>query len=55
MRVRFWVMFIGTLLLVFGLVGVINEVFNLNIDIPWWSLIAIIIAIWILSHAFKKG
>lgn len=54
MRISFWALLIGGLLLIFGIVGVANELFQMNINIPWWPIVALILAIWILSNAFKK-
>jgi hypothetical protein len=54
LRVSFWALLIGSLLLVFGITSLANDVFHMNINIPWFPLILIIIAIWILSHALKK-
>ncbi len=54
MRIGFWSFLIGVLLLIFGIVGVANEVFQMHINIPWWPIIALLLAIWILSRAFKK-
>jgi len=54
MRISFWSFLIGTLLLIFGIVGIANEVFQMHINIPWWPIIALLLAIWILSRAFRK-
>jgi len=54
MRIGFWSFLIGILLLIFGIVGVANEVFQMHINIPWWPIIALLLAIWILSRAFRK-
>ncbi len=54
MRVSFWPLLLGVLLLVFGVVGVANDIFKLRIAIPWTPMIAVIIGIWILTHAFKR-
>jgi uncharacterized membrane protein YdcZ (DUF606 family) len=54
MRISFWSFLIGTLLLIFGIVGVANEAFQMHINIPWWPIIALLLAIWILSRAFRK-
>jgi hypothetical protein len=54
MRISFWSFLIGTLLLIFGIVGIANEVFQMRINIPWWPIIALLLAIWILSRVFRK-
>jgi uncharacterized membrane protein YdcZ (DUF606 family) len=54
MRISFWSFLIGTLLLIFGIVGIANEVFQMHINIPWWPIIALLLAIWFLSRAFRK-
>ena len=55
MRISFWAFLIGTLLLIFGIVGVANELFHMDINIPWWPILALLLAVWILSHAFKES
>jgi phosphate/sulfate permease len=54
MKISFWAFLIGALLLIFGVVGIANELYGMNINIPWWPIIALILAIWFLSRAFKK-
>lgn len=54
MRVHFWPLLIGGLILIFGLVGIANEVGDFNIDVPWISIIVILIGIWVLSKTFER-
>lgn len=54
MKIHFWAFLIGILLLIFGAVGIANEVFQMNIDVPWWPIIGILIGVWILSRAFRE-
>jgi hypothetical protein len=54
LKVSFWPLLIGLLLLIFGIAGLAKELGGIEINVPWWPIIALIIAIWILSHAFKR-
>jgi len=53
-RIHFWPLLIGGLILIFGLVGIANEVGGLSIDVPWISIIVILTGIWVLSKAFER-
>ena len=54
MRVHFWPLLIGVLVLIWGIVTLLGELFNIHLPVSWWALVAIIIGIWILSHAVRK-
>lgn len=54
MRVHFWSLLVGGLILIFGLVGIANEAGGFNIDVPWISIIVILVGIWVLSKAFER-
>ena len=54
MRIHFWPLLIGGLILIFGLVGIANEVGGLSIDVPWISIIVILTGIWVLSKTFER-
>jgi len=53
-KIHFWALLIGGLILIFGLVGIANEIGGFNIDVPWVSVIVILMGIWVLSKAFEK-
>jgi hypothetical protein len=54
MRFHFWPLLIGALVLIWGVVTLVSELFKIQLPISWWALVAIIIGIWILSHAMRK-
>lgn len=54
MRVHFWALLIGGLILLSGLVGLANEIYGFNIDVPWLPVIVILIEIWMLSKAIER-
>jgi len=54
MKVHFWALLIGGLILIFGLIGIANEIGGYNIDVPWVPVIVILVGIWVLSKAFEK-
>jgi hypothetical protein len=54
MRVHFWPLLIGVLVLVWGIVTLAGQVWGMKFDISWWAVIAVIIGLYILSHAIRK-
>lgn len=54
MRFHFWPLLIGALVLIWGMVTLLGELFHINLPISWWALVAIIIGVWILSHAVRR-
>ena len=54
MRFHFWPLLIGALVLFWGVVTLVGQVFGIKFDISWWAIVAIIIGVWILSHAVHK-
>ena len=54
MRLHFWPLIIGALVLVWGIVTILGQVLGITFQISWWAVLAIIIGLWILSHAIKK-
>jgi hypothetical protein len=55
MRFHFWPLLIGALVLIWGVVTIAGQVLGIKFDISWWAVIAIIIGLWILSHAIRRG
>jgi uncharacterized membrane protein len=54
MRVHFWPLLIGALVLVWGIVTIAGQVWGIKFDISWWAVLAVILGLWILSHAIKR-
>jgi hypothetical protein len=54
MRVHFWPLLIGVLVLVWGIATLAGQVLDIKFDISWWAVIAVIIGLYILSHAIRK-
>lgn len=46
---------IGILVLIWGIVTLAGKVLGITFDISWWAVVAIIIGVWILSHAVRKA
>ena len=55
MQVHFWPLLIGALVLIWGIVTILGQVLGIKFEISWWAILAIIVGIWILSHAIKKA
>jgi hypothetical protein len=43
-----------TLLLIFGIVWLINEIGFANVDLPWLPVILIVIAIGMIANRYRK-
>jgi len=54
MRVHFWPLLIGGLVLVWGLATIVGQLLGIRFDVSWWAVIAVIIGLWILSRAIHK-
>jgi hypothetical protein len=54
MRFHFWPLLIGVLVLIWGIATLAGQVFGIKFDISWWAVIAIIIGLWMLSHAVHR-
>jgi hypothetical protein len=54
MRIHFWPLLIGALVLIWGIATLGGQVLGIKFDISWWAIVAIIIGLWILSHAIRK-
>jgi len=54
MRFHFWPLLIGALVLIWGIVTMAGELLNIHLPVSWWAVVAVIIGVWILSHAFRK-
>ncbi len=54
MKVSFWPLLIGALVLIWGVVTLMGQILGIKFDISWWAMIAIIIGLWILSHAVRR-
>lgn len=54
MRVHFWPLLIGALVLIWGIITLAGQILGIEFDISWWAIVAIIIGVWILSHAIRK-
>jgi hypothetical protein len=54
MRFQFWPLLIGVLVLIWGIATLAGQVFGIKFDISWWAVIAIIIGLWMLSHAIHR-
>ncbi|MGA2459819.1 MAG: hypothetical protein ABSF82_00125 [Candidatus Bathyarchaeia archaeon] len=55
MRFHFWPLLIGVLILIWGVATLAGQVFGVKFDISWWAVIAVIIGLYILSHAMRRG
>ena len=55
MRFHFWPLLIGVLVLIWGVVTLAGQVLGIKFDISWWAIVAIIIGVWILSHAIRRA
>jgi hypothetical protein len=55
MRFHFWPLLIGALVLIRGVVTLAGQILGIRFDISWWAVIAIIIGLWILSHAIRRS
>jgi glycosyltransferase involved in cell wall biosynthesis len=55
MRFHFWPLLIGALVLVWGLVTLFSQLLGITLPISWWAIVAIIIGVWILSHAIRRA
>ena len=54
MRVHFWPLLIGALILIWGIATLATQVLGIRIPISWWAVVAIIVGLWILSHAIRR-
>lgn len=54
MRFHFWPLLIGVLVLTWGIATLAGQVLGIKFDISWWAIVAIIIGLYILSHAVRK-
>ncbi|MGD0690397.1 MAG: hypothetical protein ABSA50_11615 [Candidatus Bathyarchaeia archaeon] len=54
MRVHFWPLLIGALVLIWGIATLASQVLGIKLPISWWAVVAIIIGLWILSHAIRR-
>jgi len=54
MKLSFWSFLIGVLVLIWGVATLLGEMLGIKFDISWWGIVAIIIGLWILSHAVRK-
>ena len=54
MRVHFWPLLIGALVLTWGIVTIVGQIWGIKFEISWWAVLAVILGLWILSHAVKK-
>ncbi|MGD0176754.1 MAG: hypothetical protein ABSC50_08035 [Candidatus Bathyarchaeia archaeon] len=54
MRIHFWPLLIGALVLIWGITTLATEVLGIKIPISWWAVVAVIVGLWILSHAIRK-
>jgi hypothetical protein len=54
MHIHFWPLLIGGLVLVWGVVTIVGPLLGITFQLSWWAVLAVIIGIWILSHAIKK-
>lgn len=53
MRIHFWPLLIGALILIWGIATLATQVLGIRIPISWWAIVAIIVGLWILSHAIR--
>ncbi len=54
LRIHFWPLLIGALVLVWGIATITGQILGIRFDISWWAIIAVIIGLWILSHAIHS-
>lgn len=54
MRFHFWPLLIGVLILIWGAATLAGQVLGIKFDISWWAVIAIIVGLYMLSHAMRK-
>jgi hypothetical protein len=54
MKINFWPLLIGVLVLIWGVATIAGQVLGIKFDISWWAIVAIIIGLWILSHAVHR-
>jgi hypothetical protein len=54
LKVHFWPLLIGALVLVWGIATIAGQILGIRFDISWWALIAVIFGLWILSHAIRR-
>jgi len=54
MRVHFWPLLIGALVLIWVIATLASQVLGIKLPISWWAVVAIIIGLWILSHAIRR-
>ena len=54
MQFHFWPLLIGALIVIWGIVTIVSQILGIKLDISWWAVLAIIIGLWILSHAIKR-
>jgi len=54
MRIQFWPLLIGALVLIWGIVTIVGQILGIKFQISWWAVLAVILGLWILSHAIKK-
>jgi hypothetical protein len=54
MRFHFWPLLIGALVLIWGVVTLVGQLLGIKFEIYWWAVVAIIIGLWILSHAIRR-
>jgi len=55
MRIQFWPLLIGALVLIWGIVTIVGQIWGIKFQISWWAVLAVILGLWILSHAIKKA
>jgi len=54
MRLHFWPLLIGALVLVWGIVTILGQIWGIKFEISWWAVLAVILGLWIISHAVKR-
>jgi len=54
MKINFWPLLIGVLVVIWGVATIAGQVLGIKLDISWWAIVAIIIGLWILSHAVHR-
>jgi uncharacterized membrane protein len=54
LKVHFWPLLIGALVLVWGIATITGQILGISFDISWWAIIAVILGLWILSHAIHR-
>lgn len=43
----------GTILLILGIVWLISEIYNVNINVPWIPVVLIVVAVGIIFNRFR--